>query len=107
MDAIPNLKASEVAPFIHILETVRASGLLEKYDVDVAARVTDVQEHVHTVAARYYGLKREELLATPGVNQALPHLLMTDEIEKAAKLLDKRFPEPILGYACVSVVIDG
>ncbi|KAH9837722.1 uncharacterized protein C8Q71DRAFT_754139 [Rhodofomes roseus] len=109
MEAIPNLKQSEVAPYIHILEVVRASGLLEKYDVDVAARIADVQEQVRTVAARYYGQKREELHATPGVNKALPHLLMTDEIEKAAKLLDKRFPEPLLGYAqldIVSLVVD-
>ncbi|KAH9921152.1 uncharacterized protein B0H18DRAFT_956756 [Fomitopsis serialis] len=107
MEAIPNLKQSEVAPFIHILEVVRASGLLEKYDVDVAARVADVQEQVRTVAARYYGQKRQEFLAAPGVNKALPHLLMTDEIEKAAKLLDKRFPEPILGRLdIVSLVVE-
>ncbi|KZT68058.1 hypothetical protein DAEQUDRAFT_766639 [Daedalea quercina L-15889] len=104
MEAIPNLKASEVAPYIHILEVVRGSGLLEKYDVDVAARIADVQEQVRTVAARYYGQKREELHATSGVNMALPHLLMTDEIEKAAKQLDKRFPEPILGYAQLDIV---
>lgn len=90
-------------PFIQVLEVVRGSGLLEKYDVDVAARIADVQEQVRTVAARYYGQKRQELHATPGVNRALPQLLMTDEIEKAAKLLDKRFPEPLLGYACVLV----
>ena len=103
MEAIPHLKRSEVEPFIQVLEVVRGSGLLEKYDVDVAARIADVQEQVRTVAARYYGQKRQELHATPGVNKALPHLLMTDEIEKAAKLLDKRFPEPLLGYACVLV----
>lgn len=55
------------------------------------------------MAARYYGQKRQELLETSGANKALPHLLMTDEIEKAAKLLDKRFPGPLLGYACVLV----
>lgn len=101
MEAIPHLKRSEVEPYLQVLEVVRGSGLLEKYDVDVAARIADVQEQVRTVAGRYYGQKREELHATPGVNRALPHLLMTDEIEKAAKLLDKRFPEPLLGYACV------
>lgn len=40
----------------------------------------------------------QEFTSAPGVNRALPLLLMTDEIEKAAKLLDKRFPEPLLGY---------
>ncbi len=44
----------------------------------------------------------QELSSAPGVNRALPLLLMTDEIEKSAKLLDKRFPEPILGYVTSS-----
>ena len=33
-----------------------------------------------------------------GVNRTLPLLFLTDEIEKAAKLLDKRFPDPLLGH---------
>ena len=40
----------------------------------------------------------QELQCATGVNRALPMLLMTDEIEKNAKLLDKRFPDPLLGY---------
>lgn len=98
MESVPNLKPSEIAPYVHILETVQESGLLEQYDVDVTARMNDVQEQVRSVAVRYYEQKRRELREAPGVNKALPHLLMTDEIEKVAKLLDKRFPEPILGY---------
>lgn len=100
MDALPNLKPAEIDPFLSILETVKDSGLLEQYDVDVAARLGDVRDQVRTVAARVYEQKSRELHSAPGVNKALPHLLMTDEIEKAAKLLDKRFPEPILEYVC-------
>jgi hypothetical protein len=31
----------------------------------------------------------------------LPLLLMTDEIEKSAKSMDKKFPEPLLGWVPV------
>ncbi|KAI0632969.1 hypothetical protein C8Q77DRAFT_858545 [Trametes polyzona] len=98
LDGIPHLKPSDVAPYLSVLETVRESGLLERYDVDVSARLNDIQNQVRDVSARYYGQKMQELMAAPGVNRALPLLLMTDEIEKNAKLLDKRFPEPILGH---------
>lgn len=98
MDAIPALKPSDIEPYLSILEHVRDSGLLQRFDVDIGARLVDVQEHVRQVAATYYEVKMKELQSAPGVNRALPLLLMTDELEKSAKLLDKRFPEPILGY---------
>lgn len=98
MDSIPNLKPSEIAPYLHVLEVVRESGLLDRFDVDVVARIQDVQDQVRSVAGRFYEEKNRELHSAPGVNRALPYLLMTDEIEKSAKLLDKRFPEPLLGY---------
>jgi len=98
MDAIPSLKPSDIEPYLSILEHVRDSGLLERFDVDIGARMLDVQEHVRQVAATFYEVKMQELQSAPGVNRALPLLLMTDELEKSAKLLDKRFPEPILGY---------
>ena len=97
MDAIPNIKPSDIGSFISILEDIRASGLLEGFDIDVGARLTDVQDRIRQVSALYYQTKMQELQSAPGVNRALPLLLMTDELEKSAKLLDKRFPEPILG----------
>jgi hypothetical protein len=97
MDALPNLKPSEIEPFLHVLEHVRDSGLLERFDVDIHARLGDVHDRIRQIAAEYYDAKMETLLGAPGVNKALPLLLMTDELEKTAKLLDKRFPKPILG----------
>ncbi|KAI0744612.1 hypothetical protein C8Q76DRAFT_780253 [Earliella scabrosa] len=98
LEGLPQIKPSDVAPYLSILEVVRHSGLLERYDVDVAARIAEIQGQVREVSARWYGQKLQELQAAPGVNRALPLLLMTDEIEKNAKLLDKRFPEPVLGH---------
>ena len=103
MESIPNLKASEIAPFVSILEHVQDSGLLERFQVDINARIADIQEQIRTVSARFYTQKSQELHSAPGVNKALPYLLMTDEIENAAKLLDKRFPEPLLGYAHILI----
>lgn len=97
MESLPNLKAAEVTPYISILNHIKDSGLLERFQVDINARIADIQEQVRTVSKRVYTQKSQELHAAPGVNKALPYLLMTDEIEKAAKLLDKRFPEPLLG----------
>lgn len=105
MDAIPALKPSEIDAYLSILEHVRDSGLLLRFDVDIGARLFDVQEHVRQVAATYYEVKMQQLQSAPGVNRALPLLLMTDELEKSAKLLDKRFPEPILGYSLLIVWI--
>ncbi|KAJ6630181.1 hypothetical protein B0H10DRAFT_1775171 [Mycena sp. CBHHK59/15] len=109
MDSIPNLKPSEVEPYLSVLEHVRDSGLLERFgfDLDINARLADVQAQIRQVSARWYGLKIQELQSAPGVNRALPLLLMTDELEKSAKLLDKRFPEPILGQLdIVSLVVE-
>ncbi|KAE9403735.1 hypothetical protein BT96DRAFT_955844 [Gymnopus androsaceus JB14] len=97
MDAIPNLKPSEIEPYLTVLEHVRDSGFLDRFNVDVSARLADVQDRVRQVATESFTVKLRELQSAPGVNRALPLLLMTDEIEKSAKALDKRFPEPILG----------
>ncbi|KAG2005892.1 hypothetical protein CC2G_002258 [Coprinopsis cinerea AmutBmut pab1-1] len=97
MDALPQLKPSEIQAYLAILEHVRDSGFLARFDVDIEVRLKDVQEKAKQVSAQWYETKMHEFQSRPGVNRALPLLLMSDEIEKAAKLLDKRFPEPILG----------
>jgi hypothetical protein len=103
MESLPTLKTSEVKPYLFVLETVRDSGFLNRFDVDVHARFTDIEEQVRRVSTKYYGTKIQQLQSAPGVNRALPLLLMTDELEKSAKLLSKRFPDPLLG--CASLFI--
>ncbi|KAH8831052.1 hypothetical protein DL96DRAFT_806757 [Flagelloscypha sp. PMI_526] len=97
MEAIPTVKSSEVDPFLFILEHVRDSGLLDRFNVDISARLRDVEKRAQAMAGHWYDLKLKELSSQPGVNRALPMLFMTDELEKHAKGLDKRFPEPLLG----------
>lgn len=98
MDSLPSLKPSDIQAFLSILEHVRDSGLLARFDIDVEARMHDVQDRIRQVSAHWFETLMQEKLKAPGVNRAFPLLLMTDEIEKSAKLLDKRFPEPLLGY---------
>ncbi|KAJ8074784.1 hypothetical protein PM082_019109 [Marasmius tenuissimus] len=97
MDALPGLKPVDIELYLHVLEHVRDSGLLERFDLDINARLADVKDKIKQMATQYYENKMQELQAAPGVNRALPLLFLTDELEKSAKLLDKRFPEPILG----------
>jgi hypothetical protein len=97
MDHIPNIKPSEIAPFLSILDHIRESGLLQRFDVDVAARIMDVRDRIQEVSVHAVEEKYHELAAQPDTTAALSLLLLTDEIEKTAKLLDKRFPEPLLG----------
>jgi hypothetical protein len=98
VETLPDLKKDDLVAYITVLTLVKDTGLLERFDVDIIARVQDVKERVRSVSAHWYQLRTQELQSTPGVNRALPLLLMTDDIEKHAKTLDKRFPEPILQH---------
>ncbi|KAH9477087.1 hypothetical protein JR316_0011003 [Psilocybe cubensis] len=97
MDAIPNLKVSELEPYLAVLNHIRESSLLSRFDIDIEARMQDVKQRIRQVSAEWFDIVIHEKQSAPGVNRALPLLLMTDEIEKGAKGLDKKFPEPLLG----------
>lgn len=101
MDQLPSLKPSEIEHFLTILDHVTDSGLLDKFDLDVAARFEDIRGHARQASAAWYDAKMGDIVkGNLGVNRALPLLMMTDEIEKSLKLLSKRFAEPLLG--CVA-----
>ncbi|TFY79360.1 hypothetical protein EWM64_g4654 [Hericium alpestre] len=107
MDLLPNLKQSDLVPLLDTLDTIKASGLLERFEADIDARIQDIKERVRVVGAQYYEQRIAELQAAPGVNRALPLLLMTDDLEKTAQTLDKRFPEPILQQVdLVSLIVE-
>lgn len=97
MDSLPNLKPSDLHTFLPILDHIRESSLLSRFDIDIEARIQDIKERVRQVATDWHEVIMHEKQSAPGVNRALPLLLMSDEIEKGAKGLDKRFPEPLLG----------
>lgn len=105
MEKLPKLKASEVKPYLSILQTIEESNLIERFEIDISARILDIQNQIKASAQRHYDAKWLELKSAPGVNRALPMLLMTDEMEKNFKYLDKNFGEPILGYVLACFVI--
>jgi hypothetical protein len=107
MDALPNLKVSVVQPYLTILDHVRESGLIDRFEADVNARLSDLTLRIQDVSVQHYQEKMKSLQETPGGNIALPLLLMTDELEKAAKQLDKRFPDPLIGYDLARWVVVG
>jgi hypothetical protein len=76
---------------------VRSSGVFGRVDIDVGSRINELADRVRIIAVHQYTEKNNDMNTQPGVNRALPLLFMTDELEKCAKLLDKRFPEPLLG----------
>ena len=97
MDSLPGLKPSEIQAFLSILEHVQNSGLLARFDIDIEARMHDVKDRTRQVSAHWFEGVLQEKQSAPGVNRALPLLFTTDEIEKSAKALDKKFREPLLG----------
>jgi hypothetical protein len=46
MEAIPQLKASEIKPYLQILESIQDNHLLQRFEVDIQARIEDVKEQV-------------------------------------------------------------
>ena len=97
MDSFPGLKPSDIQALLSILQQVNDSGLLRRFDIDIEARKQDVKDRIRQVSSHWFETTMQEKQSAPGVNKALPFLLMTDEIENRAKSLDKRFPEPLLG----------
>lgn len=97
---LENLQLDAIGPAVQIIEIIQETGLMERLNVNVSDRINDLAGRIRNVATQQYSLKSQELFAQQvGVNRALPLLLLTDWIEKQAKLLDKRFQDPLFGYA--------
>lgn len=101
LDRLAGLKYEHIAPFIEILEEIMRTGLLESYNIDVNGQIAVLADPIRTAAMHEYTDKKHDEFSQPGVNRALPLLFMTDYLEKQAKLLEKRFPEPLLGWVAM------
>lgn len=88
-----------------VLETLQESGLIERFKIDISERIEILRDRVRDAAEQAYLNKSKELFSAPGVNCAAPLILMTDWIEKNVKLLDKRFPSPLLGLVDVVALL--
>ncbi|KAG9012965.1 hypothetical protein FRB90_006371 [Tulasnella sp. 427] len=97
LEDITKLKPEKISPYVQVLDIVQLSGLVGRYKADIDARLNDLADRVRVQAVHQYTDKNYELMSTSDPNRALPLLQLTDHLEKQAKLLDKRFPKPILG----------
>ncbi|KAG8908782.1 hypothetical protein FRB99_003020 [Tulasnella sp. 403] len=97
LENIMGLKAELLKPYVNILDTLRSSNLVKRSEVDIEGRLNDLADRVRTQAVCQYTDKNYELTNKPEANRAIPLLNLADYPEKQAKLLNKRFPEPILG----------
>jgi len=97
MDSLPNLKPFDLQIFLPILDHIGKARLLSRFDVEIQARVQDIKERVPHVTTDRYEVIIHEKQSAPEVNRVLLLRLMTDEIEKWQKGLDKRFPKPLPG----------
>lgn len=80
-------------------------GLIERFKIDIDERSEMLRDRVRDAAEQAYLGKSKELFSAPGVNLAAPLLFMTDTIEKNIKLLDKRFPAPLLGLVDIVALV--
>lgn len=108
MDSFPKIKASEIQQYLSILDNIRESGLIKQFEADMNNRLSQLEDKIREVSEQHYKGEMQNLQSNAGVNRALPLLLMTDSIEKAAKQLDKRFREPLVGCVlplCIFTVV--
>ncbi len=69
MEVLPDLKKDDLLPYLEVLSQVKETGLLERFDVDIIARVQDVKERVRVLGGHWYERRTQELQSAPGVNR--------------------------------------
>ncbi|KAG8835271.1 hypothetical protein FRC17_004578 [Serendipita sp. 399] len=94
---LPNLKRKTISPYLGILERVKASGLLEIYNVDISARTAELSDRIRILAMHHYTDKSSGILSNPGANRALPFILLSEALEEVATKLNQTFKQPLLG----------
>lgn len=96
-EQLPNLKRKAISPFLGILERVKGTGVLEMYEIDVSARMRELSDRIRILAMHHYTDKSSGILTDPGVNRALPFILLSEGLEEVASKLDQTFKQPLLG----------
>ncbi|GJJ09370.1 hypothetical protein Clacol_003592 [Clathrus columnatus] len=107
LDSLFTLKRDDIALPLSILDQICNGPIFDRLGVDLKAQIDVLADRVQINSVHEYTERSNEMNSQPGVNRALPILFMSDELEKRAKLLDKRFPEPLLGQLdLVSLIIE-
>ncbi|SPO32406.1 uncharacterized protein UTRI_02963 [Ustilago trichophora] len=100
---IHNVETEEIQPYLVMVQDLHATGFVRRdrrLDAEAVAlenHVEELKDAIRIMAIHEYTAKTTELFSQIVVNEVVPLVQLLDWLEKGAKRLDKRYPEPILG----------
>ncbi|CAO1615966.1 unnamed protein product [Parajaminaea phylloscopi] len=101
---IHNVDPQEIHPYVAMAEELHESQLVRtNHDVngppvELERHVEELRDGIRIMAIHEYTAKTTELFSQAVDNEVVPLVQLLDWLEKGAKRLDKRYPEPILGH---------
>lgn len=101
---LSKLKPDDVMPYDDILRLIHGHKLLARYEDEINNRLRELSDHIRTTAVHEYTELSNDLLGVEDPDRAFPLLELSTRVEKTAKLLDKRFGEPLTGYVLSALV---
>ncbi|KAG8698044.1 hypothetical protein FRC09_007470 [Ceratobasidium sp. 395] len=101
---LTKLKPDIIIPYDDILRIIHGHQLLARYQDEIDNRVKELMDHIRTTAVHEYTELSSDMLGVEDPDRAYPLLELSSRVEKTAKLLDKRFPEPNVDI--VSLVVE-
>ncbi|GAC98569.1 cytoplasm protein [Pseudozyma hubeiensis SY62] len=99
---IHDVETDEIQPYLTMVQDLHATGLVRKdrrLEADVVAlesHVEELKDAVRIMAIHEYTAKTTELFSQVVANEVVPLVQLLDWLEKGAKRLDKKYPEPLL-----------
>ncbi len=100
---IHNVETEEIQPYLTMLQDLHSSGFvrrdkrLDAEPVAIESHVEELKDAIRIMAIHEYTAKTTELFSQVVTNEVVPLVQLLDWLEKGAKRLDKRYPEPVLG----------
>lgn len=98
-----NVDPEDIQPYVQMLQDIHQSNLVQfKKDVNgsqlnLEKHLEELQDGIRIMAIHEYTAKTTELFSQVVDNEIVPLVQLLEWLEKGAKRIDKRFPEPILG----------
>ncbi|ELQ32482.1 hypothetical protein OOU_Y34scaffold01130g1, partial [Pyricularia oryzae Y34] len=82
---------------LHSSGFVRRDKRLDAEPVAIESHLEELKDAIRIMAIHEYTAKTTELFSQVVTNEVVPLVQLLDWLEKGAKRLDKRYPEPVLG----------
>ncbi|PWY98873.1 hypothetical protein BCV70DRAFT_201660 [Testicularia cyperi] len=110
---IHNVEPDEIQPYISMVQDIHSSGFvrqdkrLDALPVPLDNHVEELKDAIRIMAIHEYTAKTTELFSQVVTNEVVPLVELLEWLEKGAKRMDKRYPEPVLGSVDpVSLVLE-